>query len=38
MQLMIQLKNKTLGIAENEDVDFLEKETDELKSNKPFGK
>jgi cytochrome P450 family 6 len=38
MQLMIQLKNKTLGIAENEDMDFLGKETDELKSNKPFRK
>jgi cytochrome P450 family 6 len=37
MQLMIQLKNKTLDIAEEEDLKFLGKET-ELKNNAPFGK
>jgi cytochrome P450 family 6 len=37
MQLMIQLKNKTLSIAEEEDLKNLEKQTDNLKSNAPFG-
>lgn len=37
MQLMIQLKNKTLSIAEEEDMQYLEKQTDKLKSNTPFG-
>jgi cytochrome P450 family 6 len=36
MQLMIQLKNKTLAIEEDED--FLQKEADEMKSTTPFGK
>ncbi|PNF15722.1 Cytochrome P450 6k1 [Cryptotermes secundus] len=36
MQLMIQLKNKTLSIAEEEDLNYLEKQTDKLKSNVPF--
>jgi cytochrome P450 family 6 len=39
MQLMIQLKNKTLDTAEEEDMTLLEKESDRLeRSNKPFGK
>jgi cytochrome P450 family 6 len=37
MQLMIQLKNKTLSTAEEEDLKSLEKQTDGLKSNAPFG-
>jgi cytochrome P450 family 6 len=37
MQLMIQLKNKTLSIAEEEDLKSLEKQTHGLKSNAPFG-
>ncbi|XP_021934430.1 cytochrome P450 6k1-like [Zootermopsis nevadensis] len=36
MQLMIQLKNKTLGAVENNDTNFPVKETDELNSNAPF--
>jgi cytochrome P450 family 6 len=36
MQLMIQLKNKTLLIEEDED--FLQKEVDQMKSTTPFGK
>jgi cytochrome P450 family 6 len=38
MQMMIQLKNKTLGTAEENDMNFVEKETEELKSNASFGK
>jgi cytochrome P450 family 6 len=38
IQLMIQLKNKTLSIADEKDKKFLNEETKELKSNKPFGK
>jgi cytochrome P450 family 6 len=37
LQLMIRIKNKTLGTAEEEDVQLLEKETDALKNNEPFG-
>jgi cytochrome P450 family 6 len=37
MQLMIQLKNKTLSIAEEEDMKALEKQTDNLKGSTPFG-
>jgi cytochrome P450 family 6 len=37
LQLMIRIKNKTLGTAEGEDVHLLEKQTDALKSNEPFG-
>jgi hypothetical protein len=37
MQLMIQLKDKTLVIDED-DLEFLQKDTDHLKSSTPFGK
>jgi cytochrome P450 family 6 len=37
MQLMIRIKNKTLGIADEDDVRLLKKETDALKNNEPFG-
>ena len=38
MQLMIQLKNKTLVMDEGEDLKHLQKDADNLKSTTPFGK
>ena len=38
MQLMIQLKNKTLVMDEDEDMTFLQKDADHTKSTTPFGK
>jgi cytochrome P450 family 6 len=38
MQLMIQLKNKTLVMDEGEDLKFLQKDADHMKSSTPFGK
>jgi hypothetical protein len=38
MHLMIQLKNKTLVMDKNEDLKFLQKDADDMKSSKPFGK
>jgi cytochrome P450 family 6 len=38
MQLLIQLKNKTLGVAEAEDATLQNLDIDDLKSNAPFGK
>jgi cytochrome P450 family 6 len=37
LQLMMKMKNKTLGTAEEEDVQLLEEATNTLKSNEPFG-
>jgi hypothetical protein len=38
MDLMIQLKNKTLEVAEGEDTTFRNLDIDDLKTNAPFGK
>jgi cytochrome P450 family 6 len=38
MQLLIQLKNKTLRVAEEEDIKLGDLEEDDLKNNAPFGK
>jgi cytochrome P450 family 6 len=38
MQLLIQMKNKTLGVAEEENVMLGNLEEDDLKSIAPFGK
>jgi len=38
MQLMIQLKNKTLVMDEGEDLKYLQKDAHDLKSGTPFGK
>lgn len=38
MQLMIELKNKTLVMGEGEELKYLQKDTDHLKSTTPFGK
>jgi len=38
MQLMIQLKNKTLVMVEGEDLNFLQKDADHMRSSTPFGK
>jgi cytochrome P450 family 6 len=38
MDLMIQLKNKTLGVAEAEDTSLQNLDIDDLKTNTPFGK
>jgi cytochrome P450 family 6 len=38
MQLLIQMKNKTLGVAEEEDIKLGNLEEDDLKSIAPFGK
>jgi cytochrome P450 family 6 len=38
MQLMLQMKNKTLGVAEEEDMNFGHLDIDDLKTNTPFGK
>lgn len=38
MELMLQLKNKTLGVAQGEDVTLQDLDIDDLKTNTPFGK
>jgi cytochrome P450 family 6 len=38
IQLMIQLKHKTLVMDEEEDLNILQKDADRMKSSKPFGK
>jgi cytochrome P450 family 6 len=38
MQLMIQLKNKTLGVAEEDEIKLGKLDVDDLKNNVPFGK
>jgi cytochrome P450 family 6 len=38
MELMLQLKNKTLGVAEGEDMTLQNLDIDDLKTNTPFGK
>jgi hypothetical protein len=38
MQLLIQMKNKTLQLPEEEDIKLGYLEEDDLKSNAPFGK
>jgi cytochrome P450 family 6 len=38
MQLMIQLKNKTLGVAEEDDIKLGNLDIDDLKNNAPFGR
>jgi cytochrome P450 family 6 len=38
MQLLIQMKNKTLGVAEEENIKLCNLEEDDLKSIAPFGK
>jgi cytochrome P450 family 6 len=38
MQLMIQLKNKTLGISEEDDIQLERLDLDDFKKNVPFGK
>jgi len=38
MQLLIQMKNKTLGVAEEEDIKMGNLEEDGLKNNAPFGR
>jgi cytochrome P450 family 6 len=38
MQLMIQLKNKTLRVAEEDDIKLVNLDIDDLKNNVPFGR